>query len=373
MNQKTRKNIVSLIITLAILGGAAFIASKMASKKQSTVSDKTIKKERRKVSIDYFTEGSADNYIDIDGRLQAHDRVNITSKVQGVMKSGSRSIRAGSYFKKGELLFSLEDQEAAYNVKAQRSNMMTLITQMMPDLKFDYAESFGQWDAYLKAFDIDKDIRELPKPVSDQEKYFVSGKGIYNQYYAIKSLETRLKDYRIYSPFSGIITAVNAFPGVLISPGQNLASMINTSTFEITAPIELENLKYVKTGQKVDLKADGLDQVWSGRVSRIGTQIDASTQNLPLYISVSGKGLKDGMYLKGQLVANELSNIVALPKEIFLSPNTVFVVEDSTLVEREIVPVKREENLVLVRGISSDDKIVTGSLAGLFEGQKVEY
>ena len=30
-------------------------------------------------------------------------------------------------------------------------------------------------------------------------------------------------------------------------------------------------------------------------------------------------------------------------------------------------------NHVLVRGIDPEDKVVTGSLAGLFEGQKVNY
>jgi hypothetical protein len=79
------------------------------------------------------------------------------------------------------------------------------------------------------------------------------------------------------------------------------------------------------------------------------------------------------MYLKGSLQGKALENVTKLPKSIFLSPNSVFVIEDSTLVAKEIIPVKRGEDFVLVKGIQKEDKIIIGALAGLFEGQKVNY
>jgi len=373
MNKASRKNIISAIITLLILAGAFAISGMMASKKKSTVSDKIVKKERRTVKLGTFETTTQPNTIEIDGRLQAHDRVAITSKVQGIVQPQSTSIREGKYFEKGQLLFSIDRREATFNLKAQKSSLMTTITQMMPDLKFDYPASFDAWQNYLKGFSIDSSVKALPAPATEQEKYYVSGKNIYNQYYAIKGLETRLAEYDIYAPFSGVVTAVSAFPGALVSPSQSLATMINTSTYEIEAPVELQNLKYIKTGQTVQLKSDELDKTWSGRVSRIGSAIDPNTQNLPLYISVSGRGLKDGMYLKGELVGQLLDDVYKLPNDIFLTPNSIFVVQDSTLVSKEVVPVKRGEGFVLVKGLATSDRVVTGSLAGLFEGQKVNY
>jgi len=260
MKKSTRKNIISAVFTVLILAVGIF-----------------------------------------DGRLQAHERVNITSKVQGLMQQGSKSVREGAYFKKGDVLFTIDNREANFNLKAQKSALMTTITSMMPDLKFDYVESFGAWQSYLSSFDVDRPITTLPTPVNDQEKFFVSGRNIYNQYYTIKGLETRLADYTIYAPFSGVVTAANVFPGALISPGQPLATMINTERYEIASPVPLENLKYIKTGQEVILESEEMGKSWKGKVNRIGTQIDPNTQNLPVYISVYGRGLKDGMYLKGRL------------------------------------------------------------------------
>lgn len=370
---KTRRNIVSAIITVLILALAGFLSKTLEGQKKSTVSDKVVKKERRKVEVSSFSASTQTNSISVDGRVQAHERVNLTSRVQGVMQESGRSIKEGKFFKKGDLLFSIDKKEVEYTLKAQKSSLMTAITQMMPDLKFDHAQSFDTWKSYMDQFDVDRPIKPLPVAKTDQEKYYVSGKNIYNQFYNIKSQETRLNEYNIYAPFSGVITAINVYPGTLISPGQVLASMINTEQFEISTPIPLSDLKYVSVGQSVELTSSDLSKTWKGKVNRIGTQIDEATQNIPVYISVYGRGLKDGMYLQGELKGANLDDVAKMPKDLFVSTNAVYVVQDSTLVLKELSTVKRLSNSVVVRGISESDKVVSSSLAGLFEGQKVNY
>ena len=373
MNKNTRKNIISALITILILSLGIGGSLRMKGMKKSTVSDKVAKKERRTVKFTTFPSQTEANKIEIDGRLSAYEQVNLTSKVQGIMLEGSNSVREGKYFKKGDLLFSIDSREASYNLKASKSELMTSITQMMPDIKFDYSDSYQQWLDYLNAFNVDEAIAPLPTPKTDQERYFVSGRNIYNQFYSIKSQESRLSEYKIYAPFSGVITMVNVYPGSLINANQTLGQMINTSLYELYAPVSLEDLQYIKTGQKVELYAEGLEDTWVGRVSRIGSQIDANTQNLPLYISVIGKGLKDGMYLKGHLNGQALEEVKKLPKSIFINPSSVYVIEDSTLVAKTITPIQRTSQHVIVKGIEDDEKVVVGSLAGLFEGQKVNY
>lgn len=373
MEKATRKNIVSAIITLLIIGIGFFIKSTLADQKKSTVSNKVVKKDRRKVKVSTFSPSTQANKIDIDGRVQAHERVNLTARVQGVMQETGKSIKEGKYFKKGDLLFSIDSKEASYSLKAQKSSLMTAISQMMPDLKFDHPQAFEGWLKYLNEFNVDRPTQPLPTPMTNQEKYYVTGKNIYNQYYTIKSQETRLNEYSIYAPFSGVITAINVFPGTLISPGQVLASMINTEQFEISTPIPLADLKHVSIGQSVELSSSDLSKKWNGKVNRIGTQIDAATQNIPIYISVYGRGLKDGMYLQGELNGQQLEDVTKVPKSVFISADELYVIADSTLTLKEIIPVKRQSDYVLVKGLFPDDKVVTGSLAGLFEGQKVNY
>lgn len=369
----TRRRIISYFIAITFLSIGAFSFQYLKKQRQSTVSTLYAPKAIQKVIYDNFEAQTVSNTIAIDGRLQPFEQVGIFSKVNGILENSNKVVKEGAYFKSGDLLFRIDDREAKYALLAQKSSLMTSITQMMPDLKFDQPASFETWKKYLDDFDVEHPLNDLPDIQSDQEKYYVSARNIFNQFYSIKSAETRLSDYSIYAPFSGVLTTVNIYPGALVNPGANLATMINTSRYELTATVALSDLKYIKVGQKVNLSSTDLDQSWTGSVSRIGSQIDPSTQNIIVYISVSGANLKAGMYLKGTITGGQVEEIYTLPKDIFVNPSTVYVIQDSILREKYVTTFRRLENTVLVKGLEDTDMVITGSRAGLYEGQKVSY
>lgn len=371
MKKSTRKILLSLLLTFIILAVGAFSYQIMSSQKKSTVSDEVISDKLKTVQVTQFAPEDITNTISIDGRLTAYERVELFAEASGVLKSTSKTIKEGTYVEKGELLFDIDGEDAELNLLAQRSALMTSITQIMPDLKFDYPEAFDKWKAYLDVFDVKQPVRSLPEINSDPEKYYVAGKNIYNQYYTIKSAENRLKDYQVFAPFSGVITAANIYPGQVVNLGVNLGSVMNTGRFEMKAPINLADLKYVKTGQKVKLFSEQLDKTWEGRVSRISRVIDNVTQNLPVYISVWGSGLRDGMYLKGELTANQMKEVIELDKSLIVDQNKVYTVRDSIVSAKEIDIIRQDESKVYVRGIDPSDKIISGSISGIFSGQKV--
>ena len=61
---------------------------------------------------------------------------------------------------------------------------MNQITLMLPDLKSDYPDSFPAWEKYLKEMNIEEALSALPSPISDQERYFISARNLYNLYYS---------------------------------------------------------------------------------------------------------------------------------------------------------------------------------------------
>lgn len=371
MKKSTRKILLSLILTFIILAIGAISYQKMSSQKKSTVSEEKQVEKIRTVQVSQYTPENISNTITIDGRLSAYERVELFAEASGVLKSTSKTLKEGTYVEKGELLFDIDGEDAALSLLAQRSALMTSITQIMPDLKFDYPQAFDKWKSYLDAFDVSKSVKDLPQISTDQEKYYVAGKNIYNQFYTIKSAENRLQDFQVYAPFSGVITSANIYPGQVVNLGVNLASVMNTGRFEMKAPINLSDLKYIKAGQKVKLYSEQLDRTWDGKVSRISRVIDNVTQNLPVYISVWGSGLRDGMYLKGELTANQMNNVIPLDKSIIVDQNKVFTVTDSIVRTKEIEIVKQNETTIYARGIDPSDKIITGTISGVFSGQKV--
>lgn len=371
MKKSTRKVLLSALLTFIILAIGAVSYQFMSSQKKSTVSEEKPVEKIRTVVVSQFTPEDITNTISIDGRLSAYERVDLFAEASGVLKSTSKTLKEGTYVEKGELLFDIDGEDATLSLLAQRSALMTSITQIMPDLKFDYPQAFDKWKAYLDDFDVSRSVKDLPPISTDQEKYYVAGKNIYNQYYSIKSAENRLKDYQVYAPFSGVITSANIYPGQVVNLGVNLGSVMNTGRFEMKAPVNLADLQYIKAGQRVKLHSEQLNKSWDGKVSRISRVIDDVTQNLPVYISVWGSGLRDGMYLKGELAANQMSNVISLDKSIVVDQNKIFTVSDSIVRTKEIEIVKQDETTIYARGIDPSDKIISGTISGIFSGQKV--
>jgi len=328
-------------------------------------------KELREVEVAQFSIENADNNIVIDGRLNSYQSVNLSSKVTGQLNNSARAFKKGAYFKKGELLFDIDEREARYNLFALRSNLLNQITQIMPDLKLDYPQAFQNWKDYLDDFDVESPVKPLPKITGDQEKYYVASKNIYNTYYSIKGNEARLSDYKIYAPFSGVVTEANIFEGSMISPGQQLGTITSTGYYELEAPLSEAQLQYVKVGQKVELISEMTGKKWVGKVNRISSTIDPATQSIPLFIGVSGSGLKEGMYLKGNLKGSALKQVAALPKDIIVDQEYVFAVQDSTINQIKLEIVSRDDVNVYVAGLDQEKWIVKSTTAGLYDGQKV--
>lgn len=365
-----RQIIVSAVtsIVLLLIGAAGFQALK--NMKTSTVSNKPVAEKIIYVTTAQYPLENIKSELSIDGRLNAYEKITVSAEANGKLENIAQTWREGSYFSKGDLLFQVESTDEKLNIYALRSSLLTAITQIMPDLKFDFPQSFDKWKTYLDAFEIEKTTQVLPEISNQQEKYYVAGKNIYNLYYTIKSAEEKLNNYKVIAPFSGVFMTVNAYPGSLVSPGTALATIMNTSKYELQTPISMNDFGLVKTGQKVNLNAADLGQSYTGTISRIGQQIDQTTQSIPVFISVSGKGLRDGMYLNGKLQGNAIADVTAIPLETIVGQSSIYIVQDSLVVEKPVEIILRTDDKAIVKGVQPSDDIIIKGLNSISPGQK---
>lgn len=365
-----RQWIISTIVTLLFLVLAAVVFQNFKAQKKSMVSESPAVEEILKVATEKFTSSDVKSKISIDGRVNAYEKIDIAAEVTGRLLATEKKWKEGTYFTKGELLFQIDNDDERYNLFAQRSSLLNAITQIMPDLKFDYPEAFDKWKAYLDAFDAERTTPPLPEISSEQEKYYIAGKNILNTYYTIKSAEKRLGDYMVYAPFNGVFLTINAFPGSIVNPGASLGNIMNTSRYEMSTPINAKDFNFIRVGQSVSLIAEDLGKSYKGTISRISTQIDQTTQSIPVYISVSGRGLRDGMYLKGDLIGNTLKDVITLPREALVSQDQIYVLRDSFITVKNIDVILRNEEGVYARGILPDDEVIVSGLNSLSPGRK---
>jgi len=364
---------ISIVLGAFILLGSIFLLAPKLSKKEAPPKKETVDTVlAREVKVMKVKNSDVNSKLAIQGSLEAYNKVGIFAEVTGTLSNANRAVKVGNYFKKGAILLDIDREETKLNILSQKSSLLNGITTLMPDLKIDYPESFQQWKAYIDDFNVEQPIKSFPKALNDQEKYFIASKNLLSQYYSIKSAENRLQKYTVYAPFSGVITQSSIQPGTLVRAGQQMAELMGTGAYEMKATLNLEDLKFIKTGNKVSLYSDAVDGTWAGIVKRVSDQIDPNTQSVIAYIGVSGKGLKEGMYLRGDLSAKTIQSAMQLPIDLLVNQNQVYTVLDGKLTLQTVEIVNANANYAVVKGLADEQLILQEKIIGAYEGLNVK-
>jgi len=363
---------LGIVAAVLILGGAVLLARYFSESDTPPQRSTDASEPVRQVQTMRLSPQTIVTTLDVQGQLVAFDKIQIFAEVSGVLEESARPFKVGSYFPKGSVLAKINAEEARLNLLAQKSSLLNSITQMMPDLKIDYPDSYENWQDYLNSFDPEEPIQELPDPISDQEKYFVAAKNIYNQYYSIKSAETRLDKFKIYAPFSGVLTEANINPGTLVRVGQPLGQLMSTGAYELEATVPLSDLQYLEAGNRVRLYSDDISGQWTGRVRRVSDQIDPATQTVKVFIGVSGSNLREGMYLRGDVRSRQVENAVRLSRDLLVNQNSVYVVRDTLLRLHPVEVVKLTADSIVVTGLEENMEILQEEVPGAFDGMPVQ-
>lgn len=359
---------IGLAIGFLILAaaGASFIASqkKPADKKSVVKITKVVK------AIPVKNE-TITTKLEITGRLQAAKKIELFTEVGGTLLPNNNRFREGNFFKKGALLVKVDNTEQMLGLLAQKSSLMNQITLMLPDLKSDYPGSFPAWRAYLDSMDVHKGLAPLPDPVSDQEKYFVSARNLYNLYYNIRSQESRMKKYTVRAPFSGSISMAGITEGTLVRAGQKLGEFMNTYAYELEASVNDGDIDLLKVGNEVILSTDNSSKTWKGKVIRISNIVDPATQTIKVFISVSGKELREGMYLTGVVTGREIQNAFEISRNLLIDQDKIYQIKDSSLSLLAVRPMHFTSENAIVTGIPDNTQILSEVVIGAYEGLKV--
>lgn len=299
-----------------------------------------------------------DQTVIITGRLSAIDRLDLFAQVQGIAGPEANRFKAGQSFRAGETLLSIDKTEFENNLNAQRSQFMGSLLNLMADIKSDYPSDFQTWNRYLTGLKETNLLANLPEVRSEKLRYFLTSRGVYNQFYTIRAQEKRLDYFHIKAPFTGSVTMANVSSGGLISPGVKLGEMIRTDLYELEGSVSLRDIDHVQVGQVIALTSGATGSVYQGSVVRIGDRLDQQTQTVPVYLRLSGEGLKEGMYLEGRLATTALAKVVPLPKSAVSRTNQVYVIAESVVGVKDIQPVAMEESTVWVAGLAPGDMVI---------------
>jgi membrane fusion protein (multidrug efflux system) len=364
------KRRLSLILGLLLIVGGVGTCKKLAGSKASPPRNEA-PQQARAVRTITAQNGPVQLSIPITGRLRAMDRMVITAEVSGALQRTGKAFREGVTFGRGEVLFRIDDGEVRAQINAQQSAFLRTLVQLVPDLRIDVPDQAAKWDTYLKRVPVDGELPELPKPADEQERNYLAGRGVLDQYYGLRALYERRDKYVITAAFDGVVSAAGVEPGTIVTPGTRLGEFIAPSPLELETAIGAAELALVKVGDTLRLVSTEGPGSWVGRIIRTGESIDASTQTVKLFVQVTGKGLRDGQYLSGGIEAGSLNDAVSVPRSALLEDGALYSVADGALVKQPVTILHQGVEQAVVQGLSNGQMVVVDRLSGAFDGMRV--
>jgi membrane fusion protein (multidrug efflux system) len=97
---------------------------------------------------------------------------------------------------------------------------------------------------------------------------------------ALEQAQLNLGYTKIFAPVDGVVTK-NAEVGMNVQPGQQLFSIVPLNDVWVTANFKETQLKYMRPGQKAEIKVDANGRTYKGHVDSIAGTSGAKTSLLP--------------------------------------------------------------------------------------------
>lgn len=184
--------------------------------------------------------------------------------------------------------------------------------------------------------------------------------------------ETELEKTAIVAPFNGIIAEVNVEVGEWVTPSPPLLTsppvidLIDPTSIYVSAPMDEVDSGAIRVGLPVKLTVDSRPgETFRGHVLRVAPYVlDAEAQNRTLEIEIGvddpaiAETLLPGTSADAEVILEMRQDVLRVPTSALLQNQSVLVLEEERLVEREIELGLRNWQFAEVRG-------------GLVEGEPV--
>ncbi len=197
----------------------------------------------------------------------------------------------------------------------------------------------------------------------------------------LQVVNTELNNTRIVAPVNGLIAERNARVGdTTNASGQTpLFRIIENGLLELRLKVPETELPLIRVGQKVEIVSDtDTNLKITGTVREINPVVDEQSRQATIEVNLPNqKGLKPGMFLRGNIITNTATSLT-VPMQAVL-PQTdgsaiAYVVQNNntvkaqTLTLGELLPNQQVEVLA---GLNPNDRLVLKGAAYLKDGDRI--
>ncbi len=310
------------------------------------------------------------------GRVASSRPVQLFAEVSGTLEKGAISFRPSQRFSKGDLLLTIDDRQAVLSLNSAKSDLMTALATVLPEIKVDFPGEYQAWQDYFDSCQFGKAVDPLPETSNPRIKLFLSRFNVYKLYFTVRDLEILLEKHNFYAPFDGSIVSTDLRVGSTARNGSALGQIIDLEQMEVAVPVEADDIRWIEMDKPVVFTSTEIAGQWTGNISRVGSDIDTRTQTVQVYMSIDNGGaasLLNGVFLEAHIPGLVVEEALEVAPKAVYEDSYVYVIADGCLERREIQIVRRENDRLLVKGdLQNGDSLVVDIMQGVAPGMPAQ-
>ena len=286
------------------------------------------------------------------GNARANESVDISTKLSNIVTAVT--FRDGERVKRGQVLVQLDNAQARADVAEAQAAL---------------TESESQYNRSRELLN----TQALSKSSFDQLVATLAANRA-----RLGAAQARFEDTVIRAPFSGRVGLRRVSVGTLISPGDVITTLDDTSVIKLDFSVPENFVASLREGLSIRASAPAFPgRSFAGSVSSIDSRVDMNTRSVTVRALLANEdgALKPGMFLNVSL-ANDEREALVIPEEA-LTPEAerqyVFVVSEGKVSRREVrIGVRRPGSVEVLAGLSAGERVIVEGTQKVREGASVQ-
>ena len=318
------------------------------------------------------------------GTVQPGSKGSVVSQISGVITELGNNIQTGSFFKKDDLLFAIDDRDYLAALKITEAALSEARAKLVEE-EARSNQALQNWKRLGKGGEASDLV--LRKP------YLTTAHAVVLSAEAKKEqAQLAVERTRIRAPYAGRVLEKNVDIGQFVSVGSTLAKIYATQNFEVRIPLnhrQQELLDLPKqssatssqdSGAAVEIKSGQgkTEAKWLGNISRTEAILDPDNQQLFVVVHLSNEVYhqdnsnqlpKIGQFVRVNIQGKTFEKVFLIPSHTLYTNNEVIILTDGKLARRQVSVINRGKQFAVIdSGVIPGEQLVTTPLGAITSG-----
>jgi len=313
------------------------------------------------------------------GTVQPGSEGSVVSQIKGVVTQLGENVQAGSFFKKDELLFQIDDRDYLAALKVTEASLSEAKAKLVEE-QARSNQALLNWERLGKG-----------APAGDlvlRKPYLLTSQAMVLSAEAKKEqAQLALERTRITAPYDGRVLSKDVDIGQFVGAGSKLADIYATQNIEVRVPLNHRQQGLLELSEQSPQSAATVEinsgqgvteEKWLGQISRTEAILDKMNQQLVVVIRLTGSsnqqgGLKQlpkiGQFVRVSIPGKRFDKVFLIPSHTLYTNNEVIILTNGHLTRRQVSVVSRgKENAVIASGLQPGEQLVTTPLGAITSG-----